>query len=162
MTIRILSYERLHGLFEEKDGVLRWKATKGARALAGQVAGCDAGRGYRVVRIDKRGYLVHRVVWVMNGGDPTVTQIDHINTDKGDNRFSNLRAATGSQNQHNRGRYQNNTSGYKGVGRYRGRWRARISIHGQSLALGVFDSAVEAAAAYQAAALKHHGEFARF
>ncbi len=89
--------------------------------------------------------------------------VDHINNDGMDNRRSNLRAATYSQNMCNRekrsGAY---TSKYKGICRNKekGKWRARIRFEGKIIHLGYFHSEIEAAKARDRAARKYHGEFA--
>lgn len=116
--------------------------------------------GYRNVFVDKV-FLAHRVSWALHHGvDPGAMQIDHINGDRSDNRAANLRIATGSENMWNRGVSRNNTSGFKGVKPYRGRYRARIYVKSKEIHLGDFDSATEAHAAYLKAAEKYHGEFA--
>lgn len=94
---------------------------------------------------------------------PKGMQVDHRNGNGLDNRRKeNLRVCTGSQNQHNRRKNSNNTSGYKGVYWYkqRGKWRARIEFNGKEISLGYYTDAVQAARAYDEAARKHHGEFA--
>ena len=100
---------------------------------------------------------MHREILAMPG------PVDHINRNGLDNRRANLRPATESQNSQNRGIRSDNTSGYKGVGIYkpRGNWRARISPEpGVRITVGYFDTPLEAAIAYDAAAVKYHGEFA--
>ena len=86
--------------------------------------------------------------------------VDHINHDPLDNHRHNLRLATRSQNAANVGPYANNTSGYKGVDFNQGKWRARITQHGKRHFLGTFDTAEEAARAYDSKALELFGEFA--
>ena len=85
---------------------------------------------------------------------------DHRNHDTLDNRRSNLRLATRSQNMHNRRTNRNNQSGYKGVFLSRERWRAKIQYERQVKHLGMFDDAISAAKAYDAAARELFGEFA--
>ena len=90
--------------------------------------------------------------------------VDHRNGDGLDNRRSNLRPATHSQNMGNKRRYRNNTSGFKGVTRNTGTgrpWRAVIKADGRRVHLGYFDTAEDAAHAYDRAAIDLHGEFAR-
>lgn len=94
---------------------------------------------------------------------PTPGPVDHINRSGLDNRRANLRPATNSQNSQNIGRRSDNTSGFKGVGIYKpkGNWRARISPEpGKRITIGYFSTPVEAAIAYDVAAIKYHGEFA--
>jgi hypothetical protein len=90
-------------------------------------------------------------------------QIDHFNHDGLDNRRKNLRPATHSQNSANRGRPQNNRSGFKGVSwDKRGRrWAAYITVNYKHLSLGRFSNAKEAALAYDIASRQHFGEFSR-
>jgi hypothetical protein len=96
---------------------------------------------------------------------PEGCEVDHCNGDGCDNQVINLRAATRSQNQANRGRQSNNTTGYKGVRKARRRtgsaWVAQINIGGRdSVHLGTFPTPEAAARAYDAAALAEYGEFA--
>lgn len=90
--------------------------------------------------------------------------VDHINGDGLDNRRSNLRPATTLENNRNRRKASNCTSGYKGVTMnarsQRSPWKARIGINGKRRDIGVFATAEEAARAYDKAAKEHYGEFA--
>lgn len=87
--------------------------------------------------------------------------VDHINLNGLDNRRSNLRRATFSQNMRNRRPLPTSTIGLKGVGPIAGqRWRARISIDGKLRHLGCFATPEEAALVYDRAARQHFGEFA--
>ena len=94
---------------------------------------------------------------------PSGMEVDHINLNKLDNRRANLRIATASQNQRNRGAYTTNTSGYKGVVWHKGanKWRARIVCEGKKHSLGLYESKELAYEAYCNAAKQMHGEFAR-
>lgn len=89
--------------------------------------------------------------------------VDHANGDKLDNRRANLRVCTPSQNQFNRSRGANNRSGFKGVFYVPAakKFRAMIKAFGRQTSLGYFETAEQAAAAYDAAASKIGGEFAR-
>jgi len=88
---------------------------------------------------------------------------DHINGDKLDNRKSNLRICTASQNQQNKGNPVNNTSGAKGVDwdNKNKRWRARIRVQGKYIYLGLHKLINSAIVAYNDAAKKYHGDFAK-
>lgn len=89
------------------------------------------------------------------------TPIDHKDGDGMNNSRSNLRLTTPSLNQANRGLNRNNTSGFKGVRRINNRWNARIRVNRVLIELGRFDDILDAARAYDAAAVKHFGDHAR-
>lgn len=94
---------------------------------------------------------------------PPGFEIDHIDGDGLNNRRSNLRLATRSQNFQNSRIRSTNTSGYKGVhwDKHAHKWRARIVLDGYNKNLGLFDNREEAAAMYDVAAIEYFGEFAR-
>ena len=107
----------------------------------------------------KRGLRLHRVI--MRAPDDMF--VDHINGDGLDNRRANLRIATASQNQHNKRKYNNNKSGFKGVSWHNSgkKWCAQIRLNGKSIYLGLFDNPEDAHAAYCEASSKIHGEYGR-
>jgi len=90
-------------------------------------------------------------------------EIDHINMVKDDNRISNLRECTRSQNNANRLTCKSNKSGAKGVCRHKqtGKWMAKMTKDNKSIHLGLFENIEDAAQAYAEAAKKYHGEFMR-
>ena len=92
-------------------------------------------------------------------------QIDHINNDPLDNRSENLRICTTSQNGMNRKLGTNSATKYKGVcavmKKMGLRYYASIALQKKRYNLGIFNSAQEAAIAYNNAAIKLYGEFAR-
>lgn len=89
-------------------------------------------------------------------------QVDHINMLGWDNRRENLRLASNGQNMMNRKRLSSNTSGVKGIDWYKkyNKWRARITVDGQPIHIGYFDSLTDAKTAWKKAAKKYHKEFA--
>jgi AP2 domain len=113
---------------------------------------------YAVGWINKKRTRMHRLIL----GCVKRERCDHRNRDTLDNRRQNLRKATHAENIRNRQRQKNNTSGFKGVtwDEYWGKWRVRIGYAGRRIHIGRFQSAKEAAHAYDDAAKKLHGEFA--
>jgi hypothetical protein len=114
-------------------------------------------------KVDKNGYVsavvgMHKL---LNNG---ATQTDHKNHNKLDNRKENLRACTASQNHLNRTKLtsRKTTSRFKGVSwkKRDRRWRALIKVGGKEIHLGYFENELDAARAYNEAALKYAGEFA--
>ncbi len=89
--------------------------------------------------------------------------IDHINGNRLDNRKTNIRLCTQMQNTYNRGLASNSSSGYKGVSWHSRikKWQTRIGFNHKRKHLGYYNTKKEAALAYNEAAIKYYGEFAR-
>lgn len=122
------------------------------------------GNTYYVIRhIKKNGkntmIRMHREI--MN--TPKGIDTDHINGHGWDNRVNNLRICTKSQNSANRGKQENNISGFKGVtwNTQKKKWMAQIQANRKYKNLGYFSIKEEAAIVYNEAAKKYHGEFAK-
>jgi hypothetical protein len=115
--------------------------------------------GYVSVWYNGRNDYMHRVVWEhANGPIPEGMVVDHINGVRSDNRLSNLRLATPSQNAQNRKLSSNNRTGKKGIA-YHARakkWLAYIGVNNKQKYLGSFDSSDAAEHAYLEAAAKYH------
>lgn len=111
------------------------------------------------------GYRAHRVAWAIYYGEWPTRHVDHINGDKSDNRLSNLRLVTPSENQKNRTARSMaaKSSRYKGVHwrTERERWVAEIHADGRTRRIGSFRSEDDAARAYNDAAMASFGSFAR-
>lgn len=101
---------------------------------------------------------MHRVI--MNTPDGMET--DHRYGDGLNNQRYNLRICTKNQNQHNQTPRSNTRSKYKGVDFHKpsNKWRARIMLNKRHIQIGMFESEVDAAQAYNFAATEHHGDFA--
>ncbi|HDZ13321.1 hypothetical protein LCGC14_1284510 [marine sediment metagenome] len=94
---------------------------------------------------------------------PENHEIDHRDGNGLDNRRSNLRVCTHRQNLQNQKRQKNNKCGFKGVhwNNSSKKWRAKIFVNGKNIHLGVFFCLIQAAKAYNKAAVRYFGEFAR-
>lgn len=160
----LLSYDPETGQFTwlRRPGSDRCTNTWNTR-FVGTVAGSINDQGYRVICIDRSDYRAHRLAWLYVSGEWPPAEIDHINGDRADNRIANLRQASRAENMRNCRKRRDNTSGRKGVSwdnRDR-KWYAKIKVNSKDTYLGVFDCPDEAAAAYEAAAERLHGQFAR-
>lgn len=129
-------------------------------AFVWSVSGRD-GKHVARGREGKTLWLHHAVL-----GIPTSVHVDHKDGNGLDNRKSNLRVADNSLNHANIGKMKRRraaTSKYKGVHwrKDRSRWSAELKIRDRSIKLGCYATELEAARAYDAAALQHFGEFAR-
>lgn len=162
--------------YDPETGVLTWKPRPvemfASQAAANKFNAQWAGRE-ALTASDKDGYKTgdllyifvraHRVAWAIQTGAWPKAKIDHINGIPWDNRFANLREATSVQNAQNKRSKSGSTSAFLGVSwdRRTRRWRAGIKAFGKSISIGQFDSEQDAAKAYDAEAIKHHGVFAR-
>lgn len=118
-------------------------------------------RGYVVRYVGKSILRMHRVVMDLSLDDERC--VDHINGNRLDNRRSNLRVCTKSENAKNRKVYRTNTSGYRGVSWHKKnkKWQAKIKSNGKVIYLGEFTVIEDAAEAYRVAANELHGDFVR-
>lgn len=141
-----LSYDPASGIFT----VLK----SSGRRKAGDQAGYVRPDGYRMLMVDGKWHYAHRLAWSFLTGRDPANEIDHINGDRDDNRAANLRECSRSENMRNTKK--------KGVCFHKGqaKWQASIRLNGKRFHLGTFASEDEAIRAYQAAAIRLHGEFA--
>jgi len=147
--------------FEYQDGKLFYKKSEGCMKQGSEVGTVDKG-GYLKTLIKRKPYRLHRIIFMMHHGY-LPKFLDHIDGDPSNNRIENLRPATSSQNNLNRGKHKRNTSGYKGVTwvATNGKYSARIAIGDKRLFLGYFDDPKEAHDAYCEAAQKYQPEYVR-
>ena len=150
----LLSYDADTGAFTH-----RALSSVKSRAKIGEVAGGPRKDGYYAVKVDGRLYPAHRLAWAYVTGEWPTQQIDHINGDKMDNRFSNLRDVNTSQNKQNtRVARIDNTSGMLGAHKCAGtqKWKAQIRVDGKLKYLGLYATPAAAHEAYVLAKRKMH------
>ncbi len=160
-----ITVERLQELldYDPATGYFIWCVSRGSRAKAGQRAGHKNENGYVSVRLDGVLYQAHRLAWFYHYGVWPSADLDHKNRDRADNRISNLRPASRSENMRNSCGHKDSMTGLKGVTfvKATGWWVAQIKKSGKNIYLGRFTSSEEAHAAYAVAARRLFGEFAR-
>ena len=155
----MLTYERLREVlhYDPETGVFTWLVRTSTRIKVGDVAAAADGRGYIVIGVDGVLYKSHRLAFLWMTGEWPPQFVDHINGVRDDNRWSNLRPATRSENNQNVRRARaGNRTGLLGVCRYRKRFKAQIRVDGRNLCLGTFDTPEQAHEAYLAAKRRLH------
>jgi len=168
-----LSAEQVRSLFtyDPTEGLLRRRTAAGryGRIPAGSVAGGVSGNeGYRTVSVGGKLYRAARLIWVYMKGEWPEHQVDHEDRDIVNDKWYNLRLATGSQNKANCGKYTRKKKpcssllkGVQAVQKARSiRYRAIATKDGVREHLGYFDTEELAHAAYLKRAQELHGEFA--
>lgn len=146
-----LQYDTETGLFTRIKGV------PGNKGSVGNIAGAVGIQGY--VEINFRGLKkkAHRLAWLYMTGEWPKHDIDHINGDRADNRWCNLREADDSMNaQNQRKPNARNTSGYLGASKCGNRWKAQIQADGKVRHIGLYATALEAHEAYVEAKRQLH------
>lgn len=134
-----------------------------ANVPAGSAAGSMTSHGYIRISVDDKSYRAHRLAWLWMTGRWPKAFVDHRDTNKSNNRWSNLREATKSQNMANTHLQNNNKTGCKGVYFYKAysKYAAQIWKDGQQTFLGYFDTFEQAKVAREHAARRLFGDFAR-
>lgn len=149
--------------YDQETGKIVWNRKRNPQ-WNGMEAGNEVDKGYRRIKINRRLYLAHRIAYLLAYGvDPGEFEVDHKDGNPRNNRPGNLRLALHGRNQSNGGPYKSNKLGLRGV-----YWRASykkfvavIQCDKKRIQLGCFSNAEDAARAYDAAAIKLFGEFAK-
>jgi len=145
--------------YDPETGDIRWIKRPGRRGAIGEIAGNIDRKGYRRISFKGRSYQGHRVAFILFLGEWPKGEIDHINGQRSDNRWRNLREASRSVNGQNiHGPMAHNTSGFLSVYFHRKnrRWAAQIKVNKKSIHLGQFSTAKEAHACYVEAKRRLH------
>ena len=152
---------------EDRDQIIRERFFYDGHSLfyreTERQAGSPTQKGYLVLTVLGQNFYVHRICWFLKIGEWPINSIDHINGQKTDNSWSNLREATHSQNGCNR-LNSSNTSGCKNVywSNTRNRWVVDITLNRVRVFQKVMVDYDEAVALAKAKMDEIHGEFARY
>ena len=150
--------------YNEFTGELLWKPNVRLKYKNGAIAGSSSNtNGYVQVQVNNKMHLAHRIIWEMkNGPIPKGLLIDHVDGNRTNNKLSNLRLCTKSQNTCNGKLRSTNTSGFRGVSwsRSMSMWRSQIRTQNGPMNLGYFETKEEAYAARLKAEKEYHKEFA--
>lgn len=168
-----LEYLRSVLEYNPDSGEFKWKLNTKCKGRAASKAGTIAGweDSYKKIRLDGVVYKGHRIAYYMHTGiDPLENQIDHVDGNTLNNKASNLRIATHSQNKSNTKTYRNNTTGHKNIVKHPNpngtfSYNVQISKDGvlRSKRFPHNEEGLTAAIAYRDKTLKLlHGDFARF
>ena len=127
-------------------------------------AGCVMSKYIRL-KVNNKAVDAHRVAWEMTSGPiPSGFFVDHKDGNGHNNKETNLRLATNSQNLHNSISNSRNTSGHRGVtwSRASQKWQAQIQHNKRQIIIGLFSSIEEAAQAYRNKSLELNGPYSGF
>lgn len=157
-----LTQERLKELlaYDPESGWFTWRVNNSV-AKPGERAGGMHGLGYRMIGLEYKKYLEHSLAYFYMTGEWPTLQIDHLNRNKTDNRWANLRHGTRSENGHNKGLHPRNTTGYAGVIVHGNGFRAVIRVEGNEYT-GWFNTVAEARVQRLLFEVKHLGRFTTF
>lgn len=161
----MVSHERLLELlhYNPETGAFTWRLNRNGHVRVGNRAGNEnrsrPDQPYRQIQIGRKNYRSGRLVWFYMTGKWPKKEIDHRNCNPLDDRWSNLRLATSTQNKANQKLRRDNKTGFKGVHRHGQRFYARANINGVYKYLGMFDTAKQASACYKRTMITTHGEY---
>lgn len=149
-----ITQRRVQELFkyDSEQGILYRKMRTGLKK-----AGTLSGTGYWIIYADKKRYQAHRLIWLYVNGYLPQFDVDHIDGNRLNNCFSNLRECSRSENRQNLTATKRNTVGILGVSSTAsGKYLAQIQVDGQKHHLGTYATVGEARDAYAAAKKKLH------
>jgi len=142
--------------YNPETGVFTWLVSTACRIKVGDVAGA-VGNGYRRIKIEGVLYQAAHLAHLYMTGDLPINCMDHIDHDRSNNRWNNLRQATCKENSMNMSKSRRNTSGYTGIywEKSRNKWKALIRANNQIHHLGYFLDKIEAYKARKKAEIKY-------
>jgi hypothetical protein len=161
-----LTQELVKRIFEYDPltGVVVWRKATSSKNLIGNVAGAKTKAGYLRVRIYGKDVFLHHVIWVYMTGKIPEREIGHVDGNKTNNVWSNLREGRYNYHQHlpnriNKKIYNTNKSGYTGVfwNKRKQKWQATIMFNQKHIYLGIYGDIMKAVAAREKAEKKYFG-----
>jgi len=141
-------------IYNPETGIIKWKTSGRGRKIKPENISdgvIDKKEGYIYLQPGGKKYLAHRLIWLYEKGVMPKLQIDHIDGDRTNNRITNLREVTPSENQFN-----TKAKGYF-FSKERNKYRALITAYGKTTYLGDFDTELEANNAYLKGKIRIHG-----
>ena len=158
-----VTQDRLKFLFryEENTGNFIRLIKTAKRSKIGEIAGTQHNKGYWIIMVDGVIYLAHRLAWLYMTGQWPDDQVDHIDMDRKNNKWSNLREATQTDNQGNKRVRLDSKNKLKGVFKSGSKFWSSIRHSGKTTYLGTFDCPAAAHFAYTIAAHERFGPYAR-
>lgn len=151
--LTMLSYDPIIGKFT-------WLINKGNKKI-GDIAGSINGKGYLCIQLNGRKYLASRLAFLYMTGSFPNNLVDHIDHDPSNTIWTNLREATFTENNQNKSKNKNNTTGIKGVSwdSNSNRWKAQIYYNNKKKHLGLFSSKEEAKEVVELIRAMLHNDF---
>lgn len=156
---KVLSIEELKEIlhYDPKTGIFTYIKRRGRKIRQGTTAGGTVYGGYIGIGINGKYYLAHRLAWLYMTGEMPKQFIDHINGNRADNRFCNLREVSNTENIQNQTKaHKGSKTGYLGVYAEGKRFFARVKVNGVIHHLGTHDTAEQAHEAYLEAKRRLH------
>jgi hypothetical protein len=134
--------------YNPDTGVFTWKVRRGGSVSVGDIAGTLHHTSYLLIGIKGKIYSAHRLAWLYMTGNWPKQDIDHINGNRVDNRFDNLRDVSSRENSSNTYKHRNGKLVGCSYHRCHKKWMAQIVINGENIGLGFFPTEQEAHQAY--------------
>jgi len=151
MSTKLVTTEYLREIlsYDPTTGIFMWRKKFNRTFPEGKVAGSKHSAGYISISVFNQKRLAHRLAWLYMTGNWPVEHIDHINGNKQDNRFVNLREVNRFQNLQNITKpTKANKSGFLGVSAHQGKWRMQLMVNRKRIKISGFNTPEEAHQCY--------------
>lgn len=140
--------------YDEITGIVVWKKSRSPRIKIGSPVKYTNKFGYIQVRLEGKLWMLHRLIWLMQTGTFPKGEIDHIDGNRSNNAWSNLRDVSKFKNMQNRRRADKDSkTGVLGVtfDKQRNKYRAQLTMNGKKVLNKIFNTVEEASNAYKQA-----------